>query len=255
MRSIPRASISPERKTRFARFRRVLGYAEQVLESAHQWLREEGARELPGGAPNDAGVRGVDVLNDSHCQTVASPLFLVRVGEADLLVEDLLRVGLEREKSGDHRVAVTHEESSYRGCALVLPVLPGETRAQQDRRTSECASREHEEGRLEGHRLAGFLIHAVGAGHPVSANLEGSHRDPRADRQPLPFGAAQEAGGVVLGFDGAWEAVAGVATHAARSLVAREVEGERDRNGRKPRASPAFRMRSAGAEYGIGGKG
>ena len=157
--------LHPERvpvisqKDPVGRVRFVLRDAQKILEPVHERLREEGAGDLSGGPADDAGVRGVDVLDDSGREPVPVTRLFIEVGETDLLVEDRFRVRSDGEEPGDHCVAVPHEVAPDVGFVRRL-AEPG---PEEDRRAAKRAGGEHEQRGLEGNGFAGFLIDAVGA--------------------------------------------------------------------------------------------
>ena len=225
------SQIDPVVRVRF-----VLRDAQEILEPMHEWLPQEGAGDPARGSPDHIHVRGVDVLDDSHRKAVPLARFFVEVGETDLLVENLVRVRPEGEQPGDHRIAVPHEEPADR---KRVRAVAGEAGPEEDRRAAESAGGKYEEGRLEGNRLARSLVDAFGADHPGSPGPKARNHDAGADRESLPFRAAQDSGGVVLGVDRAGETVAGVAAHALRLVRCREVDGQGDR--KRPETEPFAR--------------
>ena len=202
--------------------RLVLGDADQVLEAADHRPGEREPRRAAGEVADDLRGGGVDVLDHSGGESVRAAVGLVAVGEADLLVEDPLRVRGEREEAGGDRVAMAQQESP--------DAEPVEAGAEQDRRGPDRPGGQDDQRGGPARLPSGRALDSLDGGDPPALDHQPADRHAGRDREAaLRFQRAEDPGGVVLRLDPAGEAVAGVAADALRRLLVREVDRQRQR--------------------------
>ena len=109
----------------------VLGNAKQALHPAGQHSGD-GLEAIGSVVLDDGGSRCVDVLDDAHGRAAFRAQVFVEIGEAELFVEDLLRIGAKGKDVTGHSVAMAHEKAPNQGVI--------ESRAQQQGRAVERPS-------------------------------------------------------------------------------------------------------------------